>query len=423
VERPDDISRLLVEEVAVAHVEPVFAAIADLQNSVDGVYLVGGAVRDVLLGAESFDVDIAVEGDAIGFARALARALEGRYTPHEKFGTAVVQYGDGSRVDVVTTRTERYLAPGALPAVQPATIAEDLHRRDFTINAMAVSLKKADFGRLVHPFGGRKDLQDGVIRVLHDLSFVDDPTRILRAVRYESRYGFRLDEHSEGLARQCIARGLVAEVSPVRLRDELLPLLEDSGAARGIARLGELGADRALHSGLRGDADGAALFTRAIVLRDELGVDVPAWRIGLAVLARELTADAAFDWLDGLDVKHRDVELIIGAVTFAPQIVERLRGAPIAPAEIVALADPLAPDTPLLALALEDRPELREYFTHLRGIELEIGGAELAELGLPESPRVGELLAELRRRKLNGELDGRDAELAAARELVGGSGS
>ena len=403
--------------------EPVFAAIAELESSVDGVYLVGGAVRDVLLGAESFDLDIAVEGDAIGFARALAHALGGRYTPHEKFGTAVVQYGDGSRVDVVTTRTERYHAPGALPTVEPATIAEDLHRRDFTINAMAVSLKKADFGALVHPFGGRKDLEEGVIRVLHDLSFVDDPTRILRAVRYESRYGFRLEEHTERLAWECIARGLIAEVSPVRVRDELLPLLEDSGAARGIARLGELGVDRALHPGLRGDADGAALYTRALDLRDELGLEVPAWRIGLTVLARELTAEATFDWLDALDVKHRDVDLIVGAVTFAPQILVRLRAAPITPADIVALAEPLAPDTPLLAIALEDRSELRDYFTRLRCVELEIGGAELAELGLPESPRVGELLAELQRRKLNGELDGRDSELAAARELVRGEGS
>ncbi len=423
MERADDISRLLVEEVAVAHVEPVFAAIADLERSVDGVYLVGGAVRDVLLGAESFDVDVAVEGDAIGFGRALAEALGGRYTPHEKFGTAVVQYGDGNRVDVVTTRTERYHAPGALPVVEPATIAEDLHRRDFTINAMAVSLKRADFGRLVHPFGGRKDLEDGVIRVLHDLSFVDDPTRILRAVRYESRYGFHLDDHSERLARQCIAGGLVREVSPVRLRDELLPLLEDSGAPRAIVRLGDLGADRALCPGLRGDPEGAALFVRAVGLRDELAIEVPAWRIGLAVLGRGLTSDEAFGWLDGLDIKRRDVDLVVGAIAFAPQIVERLRRAPVTPAGIAGLADPFAPDAPLLALALADGPELRGYFTRLRGVELEIGGAELAELGLAESPRVGEVLAELRRRKLDGELDGRDSELAAARELVRGSDS
>ena len=169
----------------------------------EGVYLVGGTVRDILLGEQSFDVDIAVEGDAIELAKALAEALDGRVRPHEKFGTAVVLYGDGGRIDVVTTRTEFYDAPAALPTVEHATIREDLFRRDFTINAMAVSLKGDDLGRLVDPFGGRADLDAGVIRVLHNLSFIDDPTRIFRAIRYENRYGFRMDEHTARLARSC----------------------------------------------------------------------------------------------------------------------------------------------------------------------------------------------------------------------------
>src|SRR5262245_8690407 len=205
MDRSDDVSRLLLEEVAVAHVEPVFEAIAELEGSVPGVYLVGGAVRDVLLGAESFDVDIVVEGDAIAFAQSLAKALEGRFTPHAKFGTAIVQYGDGARVDVVTARRESYHAPAVLPTVESASIQEDLGRRDFTINAMAVSLRRSDFGRLVDPFDGRDDLGRGVIRVLHEQSFVDDPTRIFRALRYEGRLDFRLDAHSVELARASVA--------------------------------------------------------------------------------------------------------------------------------------------------------------------------------------------------------------------------
>jgi tRNA nucleotidyltransferase (CCA-adding enzyme) len=423
MDRPDGIARLLSAEVSLAHVEPVFDAIGSLEGSVEGLYLVGGAVRDVLLGEKTFDVDIAVEGDAIAFARSLATALRGRFTPHEKFGTAIVQYGSDGRVDVVTTRTEHYASPAALPVVERARIRDDLQRRDFSINAMAVSLKRADFGRLVDPFEGRRDLEQGVIRVLHDLSFVDDPTRIFRAVRYEERYGFRLDDHSARLARECIERGVVGDLSSARLRDELVLLLEDAAAVRGIARLGELGADKAVHPRLRGDEEGAALFARTLGVRDELAIEAPAWRIGLAVLARDLTADEAYDWLERLEVRSRDVDRIVGAIAFAPQIVERLRHAGLAPAEVVGLADPFAPDAPLLALGLEDLPELRDYFTRLRGVELEIGGAELAELGLAESPRVGEVLAELRRRKLNGELDGRDSELAAARELVSADGS
>jgi tRNA nucleotidyltransferase (CCA-adding enzyme) len=409
----------LADELAgIERLRAVFDAVAALGERPEGVYLVGGTVRDILLGEQNFDVDIAVEGDAIGFARALAATLEGRLTPHEKFGTAVVQYGEGGRVDVVTTRTEFYDAPGALPTVERAGLREDLFRRDFTINAMAVSLKPADFGRLVDPFGGREDLESRVLRVLHSLSFIDDPTRIFRAIRYETRYGLRLEEHSARLARGTIEMGLVGDLSSARLRDELIALLEDPGAASGIARLGELGADRAIHPHLRGDAEAAALFERAVALRDELRVDVPRWHLGIAALAREMTSDEAYDWLDRLKVRRREVDRIVGAIRVSPLIVERLRAERLDAAQVVALADAYAPDAPLLALAREERPELRDYFTRLRDVRLEIGGADLAEMGLSESPRVGEVLAEVRRRKLNGELDGRDSELEAARALI-----
>ncbi|MBA3433997.1 MAG: CBS domain-containing protein [Actinobacteria bacterium] len=409
---------LAAELSSVERLQPLFEAVAALGDRSKGVYIVGGTVRDLLLGEESFDVDIAVEGDAIELARALAASLGGRFTPHEKFGTAVVQYGDDGRVDVVTTRTELYDSPGALPTVERAGLREDLFRRDFTINAMAASLRPADFGRLVDPFGGRADLAARVLRVLHNLSFIDDPTRILRGIRYEARYGLRLEEHSARLARSCIEMGLVGDLSSARLRDELVALLGDSAAASGIVRLGELGADHAIHPHLRADSDAAALYERAVALRNELSISVPSWRLGLAVLGRDLTSEEALSWLERLKVRRRDVDRIAGAITVAPRIVERLRTAQLEPAQVVALADVFAPDAPLLALAFEDRPELRDYFTRLRDVRLDIGGTDLATLGLSESPRVGEVLAELRRRKLNGEIDGRESELAAARELL-----
>jgi tRNA nucleotidyltransferase (CCA-adding enzyme) len=414
-ERVESLARELREVTAL---RPLFDAVSALGERAEGVYVVGGTIRDILLGEESFDVDLAVEGDAIAFARALAATLGGRVTPHEKFGTAVVQYGETRRIDVVTTRTEFYDAPGALPAVERAGLREDLLRRDFTINAMAASLAASDFGRLVDPHGGRTDLEAKVLRVLHNLSFIDDPTRIFRAVRYEARYGFRLDEHSARLARGCIEMGLVGDLSSARLRDELVALLDDPGAVDGILRLGALGADRAIHPHLRADEDAASLFARALALRDELRLDTPAWRLGLAVLGRDLPSDEAYDWLERLKVRRRDVDRVVGAITVSPRIVERLRAERLDAARVVGLADPYAPDAPLLALAREEHPELREYFTRLREVRLEIDGSDLAELGLPESPRVGEVLTELRRRKLNGELDGRESELAAARELL-----
>lgn len=409
---------LAAELRKVKRLAPVFAAVAALGDRVEAVYLVGGAVRDILLGEPGFDVDIAVEGDAIAFARALAEPLGGRVTAHEKFGTAAVLYGDHERVDVVTTRTEFYDAPAALPSVERAAIREDLFRRDFTLNAMAVSLKASDFGRLVDPFGGRRDLETRTLRVLHNLSFIDDPTRIFRAIRYESRYGLRLEEHSLRLARSCIELGLVGDLSTSRLRDELIALLEEGETRHSILRLGELGADRAIHAHLRADEEAADLLARLLELRAEYGVDVPAWRLGLVVLARSLPSDEAYGWLARLKVRRRDAERIAGAIVVAPRVVERLRSERLEPAQVVALCDPYAPDLPLHALALSDAAPLREYFRSLRDVRLEITGADLAALGLGESPRVGEVLAELRRRKLNGDLGGRESELAAARELI-----
>jgi tRNA nucleotidyltransferase (CCA-adding enzyme) len=420
----------LVRELAgLERLQGVFESIAAVSEPYDGVYLVGGTVRDILLGEPSFDVDVAVEGDAIELARSLADALDGRVRAHRKFGTAVVLYGEEAtggaaesapreRVDVVTARTEFYDAPAALPSVEHATIREDLFRRDFTINAMAVSLKGDDFGRLVDPFHGRRDLEARTIRILHNLSFIDDPTRIFRAIRYESRYGFRMDDHTQRLARGTIEMGLVGDLSSARLRDELIALLEEGDAGASVLRLAELGAGAAIHPHLAADEDAVKLLERLRGLNEEYGTGIPAWRLAFAVLARRMTPDEVYAWLRRLKVQRRDVERIASAVTVAPRLVERLRGGALEPAEVVAAADPYAPDAPLFALALEARPELDEYFTRLRNVRLEVSGADLAAMGLGESPAVGEILAELRRRKLNGQLDGRESELAAARELI-----
>jgi tRNA nucleotidyltransferase (CCA-adding enzyme) len=397
---------------------PVFEAVAAASEPYDGVYLVGGTVRDILLGEPNFDVDIAVEGDAIALARSVADALDGRVRPHRKFGTAVVLYGDDERIDVVTARTEFYDAPAALPSVEHATIREDLFRRDFTINAMAVSLRGDDFGRLVDPFHGRRDLEAKTIRVLHNLSFIDDPTRIFRAIRYESRYGFRMDEHTQRLARGTIEMGLVGDLSSARLRDELVALLEEGDAGPSILRLAELGAGQAIHPHLAADEEAVELLERLRALNERYDTGIPAWRLALATLARRLPPDEIYDWLRRLKVQRRDADRIAWAVTVGPRLVERLQAGMPEPSEIVALAEPFAPDAPLFALALDDLEPLHEYFRRLRDVRLEVSGADLAKLGLGESPQVGEILAELRRRKLNGQLDGRDSELAAARELI-----
>ena len=409
---------LAAELAGLEELQDAFEAISAVSEPYDGVYLVGGTVRDILLGEPNFDVDVAVEGDAIELARSLADALDGRVRAHRKFGTAVVLYREEERIDVVTARTEFYDAPAALPSVEHATIREDLFRRDFTINAMAVSLKGEDFGRLVDPFGGRRDLEAKTIRILHNLSFIDDPTRIFRAIRYESRYGFRMDDHTQRLARGTIEMGLVGDLSSARLRDELVALLEEGDAGASILRLAELGAGAAIHPHLAADDEAVDLLARMRRLNEHYGTAVPSWRLAFAVLARRMPPDEVYAWLRRLKVQRRDLERVAAAVTVGPRILERLRGGSAEPADVVAAADPYAPDAPLFAMALDERPELDDYFRRLRNVQLEVSGSDLAELGLGESPEVGEILAELRRRKLNGQLDGRESELAAARELI-----
>jgi tRNA nucleotidyltransferase (CCA-adding enzyme) len=230
-----------------------------------------------------------------------------------------------------------------------------------------------------------------------------------------------MDEHTARLARSTIEMGLVGDLSSARLRVELVLLLSEGDVRHSILRLAELGADRAIHPHLAADEEAVALFERLVALAEEHGVEVPAWRLGVLALARKLPPDELYDWLDRLKVRRRDAERIAAAITVGPRLVERLRDRGADPAEVVALAEPYAPDAPLFALALAELPPLEDYFRRLRDVRLEITGNDVASLGLAESPRVGEVLAEVRRRKLNGELDGRESELEAARELIAAS--
>src|SRR5207253_11297417 len=208
-------------------------------------------------GADAVDLDVAVEGDAREVARTVAERIGGSAVEHERFGTATVD-APGLTVDLATTRRERYPEPGALPEVEPAGLAEDLGRRDFTINAMAAGLSGDDLGVLHDPHGGEHDLAAGVVRVLYERSFIDDPTRLLRALRYEARLGGRVDPDSERLARDAIAAGAPSTVSGPRVRDELIDLLREPEAPVALARMRELGLDRALDPGFAADPDSAA---------------------------------------------------------------------------------------------------------------------------------------------------------------------
>jgi tRNA nucleotidyltransferase (CCA-adding enzyme) len=375
-------------------------------------YLVGGAVRDLLRGAAAVDLDLAVEGDARAAARALAERLGGSAREHERFGTATVRAGDLA-FDLATTRTETYDEPGALPRVTAAPLTDDLKRRDFTVNAMAVALGGDDLGHLYDPHGGLGDLEAGVVRILHAGSFLDDPTRLLRAVRYETRLGFEMDEDSERAARAALAEDALSTVSGARVRDELMDLLAEHEAPAAVERMRDLGLDRALHPALDPDPD--------LVASASLGAAAIGADRGLAALAALVaSAPAELDeWLAGLNLEARDRDAVARAARAGKEIADDLAARERMPSELLDLLGGEPPEALALALAhgAPSEPILR-WVTGLSGVRLEIDGTDLLAAGVPEGPAIGRALEETLRRKLDGLLDGRDSELSTALELA-----
>lgn len=270
-----------------------------------GTYLVGGAVRDLLLGFAQFDFDLMVERDAAGAAHQLAERIGGRVIEHERFLTATVRSDDGGlNVDFATARSEQYERPGALPTVSQASVELDLTRRDFTVNAIAMALWGERFGELIEYPGASADLQARLLRVTHDASFIDDPTRLLRLLRYGARLGFTAEPHTEELARSAVEAGAPATVSGARIRDELLDILRERSVVVAIESMAALGLDRALHPEF--DAD-EYVIARAMNLPLE-GANQEL--LLLALCSRAMDQSTLADWLAHLQLAKRDVKRV-----------------------------------------------------------------------------------------------------------------
>ncbi len=377
-------------------------------EGLEPAYLVGGAVRDLLRGAVPNDIDIAVEGDARSVARAVAKRLGSDTREYERFGTATVET-PATSYNFATTREEAYDSPGELPRVSPASLLDDLRRRDFSINAMAVGLTGDDLGHLYDPTGGLADMDAGLIRVLHERSFLDDPTRLLRAVRYAVRLGFALDPETERLAREAAAADALSTVSGARIRDELMDLLGELDAAAGIKRMRELEIHTALHPELDPDPD---LVASAALGATAIGADRAI--AALAALTEE--APEKLDlWLGDLHLAAEERDAAARAARVAPKIAAALREREHTPSELRGLLgrEPLEALALALALSAPSEPILR-WVSELRPVTLEISGDDLLAAGVPEGPAVGRALDETLNRKLDGLVSGRDEELETA---------
>jgi len=417
----------------------IFEACSVLSDDFAGVYLVGGFVRDLLLKQPNVDIDIAVEGDGIEFARRLATQLKGRVRTHPKFKTAVVllppetlkelppdvrQSSEPFHVDVATTRTEFYDHPAALPKVEHASIRQDLFRRDFTVNAMAVSLSGRDFGTVVDFFGGYRDLRGRVVRVLHNLSFIEDPTRIFRAVRYENRYGFRMDEHTFSLAKSCVEMHLVGDLSSVRLRDELVSLLSERSVEWSLTRLCELGVAREVHPRLATDEETVSLVSRldSLVETLNLGDEIVNWRLRLAAITRNMAHDELYLWLDQMKFRRSDSAIVRDGVIVGQRLETGLGRDDMSDWDVYKALRRTPLEALVFALAgiseglAYDR--IRRYLTVLRNRKLSIGGDDLIELGAKKGPPVGRLLEKLRELRVMEQIEGRTSELAAAQDML-----
>jgi tRNA nucleotidyltransferase (CCA-adding enzyme) len=416
--------------------EPGGRELLEVAGTRGGIALVGGAVRDLLLGGRPRELDVVVAGDAPALAHALAARLPGAQVQlHERFGTALV-VGPCVRIDVATRRAESYPAPGALPEVRAGTLEEDLLRRDFTANAIAVVLSGAatgESGTVRHaphdPRKGRgtmhaaphalEDLRAGRLRVLHERSFLDDPTRLLRLARYRVRLGFALEPSTAELACEAVSAGALATLSGARLGAELRLALAEDRAPAVLEALGESGVLAAIHPRVRFEP---ALAARAVELLPH-DADRRALLLAVMILPLFVRADGApqseaLALLDRLELPQAERDLALVTAGSLPRLVDELPRR-TRPSELYALATAV----PLQALALAGAldadlaPVAQRWLQETRHVRLQITGVDLLAAGVPEGPEVGRRLQAALRARLDGELaDGREAELRCALE-------
>lgn len=382
-------------------------------------YSVGGIVRDMLLGLQNFDLDFVIEGSAAQVAESLEAAFPGRLqivAKHDRFQTATLSYfADKKReVDISTARIEFYEFPAALPTVEASGLEQDLLRRDFTINALAVCLKPGEYGTLIDHFGGLNDLSTKKIRILHKFSFIEDPTRIIRAARFAARLGFTLEEMTREQARRAISMGIFDDLGGTRIRTELRLILESPHRIKALDLLGDLGGRlRYLDSELEYGLQVRKLIRRAERLLTRYSVNEP-WVVYLGLLLSELPEGRLPLVLDRLHLSNdqkASVQKGIEIPQSFPDKIGLLKKSEIyhllngKPPEALAIAACLAPGGTSL------RRMIRVYLEELQDIRVELSGGDLLKLGFKEGPEIGRTLGKVLDAKLDGLVNTKDDEI------------
>jgi tRNA nucleotidyltransferase (CCA-adding enzyme) len=386
-------------------------------------YLVGGTVRDLLRGEENLDIDIVIEGDGITFAKVLGEKLNARIKTHHRFNTAQVMTHK-VKLDVATARTEYYESPAALPKVETSSIKKDLYRRDFTINTLAIKLNPQEFGLLIDFFGGQRDLREKTVRILHNFSFIEDPSRAFRAIRFSERFGFRISKHTENLIKSALKMNLFERLSGPRLYEELLLLFRETEPNNTFKRLSDLGLLRVIYPTL--------VFNEELYTTMKSMYETFSWfnllfleektDRGILFLIAMLTGlkdEELRDAVERLSPPPKIKDLIIRGIPLAREVLKKL---PLdEPVETYNLLSKQKLETILLTMAISKerlkQKVISHYLTELRKTKTILSGEDLKQMGIKPGPLYSQILKELLEERLRGHLKSREDEEKFVRSL------
>lgn len=395
-------------------------------------YLVGGLVRDVLLKQENLDVDIVIEGDGIRFAHEFSKRYGPRVRSHKKFGTAVLIFPDGFKADIATARMEYYESPAAPPIVETSSLKLDLYRRDFTINTLAVKLNGRAFGSLIDFFGAQKDIKEKVIRVLHNLSFVEDPTRILRALRFEQRFGFKIGKLTLALIKNAISINCFKGLSGRRLFTELRLVLKEGDPLKAIERMDQLSLLGVISPEISLTDDLRFLFEeikRVIAWYNLLYLEehIDTWKIYWHGLTSELEIDSLKQLAQDMGMVDQECRRMLAQRENTDELFDQLYKFDDSRYKLYALLSPYDTESLLFFMAKTNAEKIKRlislYFTKLRGAKISLRGKDLLEMGIRPGPIFKDILQGLLEARLNDVVKTREDEVGFVRDHFGQSRS
>jgi tRNA nucleotidyltransferase (CCA-adding enzyme) len=382
----------------------------------EGIYLVGGAVRDLLLDKTNLDIDLAVEGDAAALASELIKGIGGKITTHSQFKTANISWQNYS-IDLAMARSEIYNRPGALPAVKSGSIKDDLFRRDFSINAMAVELNSQTYGNLIDPYSGQKDLRDRLIRILHEKSFIDDSTRIWRGLRYEQRLDFQLEAATLNLLKRGVP--MLDSISGDRIRYELECILQEEKPEKVLRRADELGVLKKLNPSLKGNS---WLVKKYSDIRQISLPDKPPPALYMALLTYNLSDEEREEFICYLRLPKATARILRDSGSVR-KIIGELADATMNPGSVYRLLQSYSPLAISTGIIVGDSDEscrnMQLFLDKLRHIKLLLNGNDLIDMGIPRGPRIKDILNKLLYARLDGKVKTRQDEVRMVMKNAG----